>query len=750
MPQAEKPLRRRVRELEAQVAQLLEESADLAERQSDATLLGLVSEHVYLEAEAGTILAVALEQVSVTKDLPFCAVATRAGAALVLRAAFHARSHRSFEGLLLQLTPRVDQALADGPVRLTGPECAEAGLDAAALDGLAPVAALLVPFTCRTVPEGLFVFATEAPEPPLGPITPLLQRVVEAVSARLENVALLRELVALTEALDGKVAERTRELTDANAGLEREVEERRRAVEALRASEDRLRLALAAASMTSLRWDLETGRFEWADGAAALLGALPCTLPALLDRIHPADRGSLAALLAAAPQSGRRTRLGVRMEGPPERWLEIHASGAQGGEGAAAEVTVLLHDATDRHVLEGELQQAQKLESLGRVTGGVAHDFNNLLTTILGVGELALAAAPAGGELAGDLRAILDAGRHAASLTRQLLAFSRKQRLEMRAVRLDEVCQAFTPLLRRLIGEEIEVRLELDPATPAILADRSQLEQVLMNLAVNARDAMPRGGVLTLRTGSDVVEPPGQEGLPAGSWTVLAVADTGVGMSPEVAVHAFEPFFTTKARGQGTGLGLATVYGVVRQHGGHVRIRSAPGRGTCFELHFPPLPPGAAAAAAVEFPAEPEPAVGGAETVLVVDDEPSIRRVVRTILGRLGYRVLEAGGADEALAVADAEAGRIDALITDVVMPGGRGTELGRAFQARWPGRPVLLMSGYSDGLEEELTAPETNFLMKPITPELLGRAVRRALDGPISAECRRVIRMSERGLQKS
>ncbi len=725
MPPVDDAVLRRLRELEERVLQLQEENEHLAERQADTALLGLVAEHVYLESEADGILKVALEQTSILKDVPLCAVGELGPADLVLRHTYHARSAVRLDGRTLRISERVAEELRSGAVLLEGERCAEAGLLPAALDGFAPRAALLLPFTCRPLPRGLFVFADDGQGTHLAGITPLLARVVETVTARLENVTLLHELLALNAALDATVAGRTRELTAANAGLEREVAERRRTEEALRQSEARLRLALSAAAMASVDWELETGRLTWSDGAAILLGAAPPTLVAWLAAVHLDDRGAMAALLAAAPLGGRRTRLEHRAAVAPARWLELHARAVEGDDGRAGRVTGVLLDVTERRRLEEELRQAQKLESIGRLAGGIAHDFNNLLTTILGVGELLAADLPAGGSQAADAAAILEAGRHAAALTRQLLAFSRKQRLEVHPVRLEEVCRAFSPMLTRLIGEEIEVRLDLDVAAPPVLADRSQVEQVLMNLAINARDAMPRGGRLAIEVASVAAEAPRPDGPPPGRWVRLSVADTGTGMTPEVAAQAFEPFFTTKERGKGTGLGLATVYGVVTQHGGHARLLTAPGQGARFDLYFPE-----ATSAAAEVPSGASvvgEARGGGETLLVVDDEPSIRRVLRTILGRLGYRVLEAGDGLQALEVLERAGAQVDALISDMVMPGLRGPELVRAFQARCPGRPAILMSGYAEGLDA--LPAGVPFLPKPLTPDAVARTVRAALD---------------------
>jgi hypothetical protein len=596
---------RRLRELEDRVLQLQEENEHLMERQADATLLGLVADHLGREAEPDRLLIGTLEQVSVLKDLPLCLVADLGAGGAIVRHAWLARSHGRLEGTLLPFSERVLGLLDAGAVLLDGAECAEAGLSGAALGGSPPRSAYLVPFACRAVPKGLFAFGSETGLRHLAAMPAVLNRVVEAVATRLENLALLEELLALNAALDQRVAERTCALTEANRVLEREVKERRRAEEAL--------------------------------------------------------------------------------------------------------------------------QQSQKLEAIGRLAGGIAHDFNNLLTTILGLGELVQAELPTGSQVERDLGTILDAGRHAAQLTRQLLAFSRKQPLEVRPVALDEVCRAFSPMLARLIGEEIEVHLELDVAAPPVMADRGQLEQVLMNLAVNARDAMPGGGRLTIGVAGVTLAAPEEDGLVAGRWTRLTVSDTGSGMTPEVAERAFEPFFTTKQRGQGTGLGLATVYGVVRQHGGHARLTTSPGQGARFDLFLPATAERPTATLVQSSALQPALASRGGETVLVVDDEPAIRRVVSAVLSKLGYRVLEAEGGAAALALLDAGQA-VDALLSDVVMPGMRGGELAEAFRLRRPGRPVILMSGYADG-GLGAPGPADAFLAKPLTPEGLARVLRAALD---------------------
>jgi signal transduction histidine kinase len=544
------------------------------------------------------------------------------------------------------------------------------------------------------LPRGAFVFVAEAPGRGLAEASQILHRACEAIVSRVENVTLMDELILVNAALDRRVAERTQELA---------------------ASEARLRLALSAAEMATFQWSPTEDRLSWSEGAETLLGGQPATLAGYLELVAGDDAAAVAAALREAPLLGKRILVAHRLAERRDLWLELHASSAGGT------VTGVIVDVTERRRLEEDLRQAQRLDSIGRLAGGVAHDFNNLLTTILGVGELLAAELPAGSRAAEDMSGILEAGRHAATLTRQLLAFARRQRLETTSVDLGQVVQAFTPMLRRLIGEDVAVELALDPRAPPVLADRPQLEQVLMNLAVNARDAMPGGGTLAIAVGP--ADPPA--GAPRDGparWCRLSVRDTGPGMAPEVMANAFEPFFTTKQPGHGTGLGLATVYGIVRQHGGDVRLGPAPGSGLVVEVLLPeaPRPPEPAEASRGR-----QPLPGGRETVLVVDDEPTVRRVLEVILSRLGYRVLSAAGAVEALGLAE-EHGPVDLLLTDLVMPGMRGTELARRFQERHPRAAVLLMSGYPGN---EPLDPGLRLVSKPLTPEVLAAAAREALD---------------------
>jgi len=379
--------------------------------------------------------------------------------------------------------------------------------------------------------------------------------------------------------------------------------------------------------------------------------------------------------------------------------------------------------------LEQELAQSQRLESVGRLAGGVAHDFNNLLTAIAGHCELLLAALPAGDPTRHDADEILKAAERATALVGQLLAFSRKQLLQPRIVDLNEVVRGIEGMLRRLIGEDVELVTLLADDLGHVSADPRQLEQVIVNLAVNARDAMPAGGRLTIETQNAGPDADGA-GTKPGRYVVLTVRDTGLGMDERTRAHAFEPFFTTKEVGQGTGLGLATVYGVVSQSGGRIELESEPGAGTTFRVLFPHVD-----AAPVEAIAQGEadrPAVGS-ETILVVEDEDVVRGLTRRVLLARGYTVLEAGEGKQALELAAAHAGPIDLLLTDVVMPGMSGRELGDRLAAARPEMRVLYTSGYTDDLvlARGVSGRETAFIAKPFTPDSLARSVRRTLDAP-------------------
>jgi PAS domain S-box-containing protein len=408
--------------------------------------------------------------------------------------------------------------------------------------------------------------------------------------------------------------------------------------------------------------------------------------------------------------------------------VRIRARPIFGADRTLEAIESTAEDVTHRTLLEQQLLQAQKMETIGQLAGGIAHDFNNLLTAILGYSDLLLEDIQPGDRRRDDLGEIRRAAERAAALTRQLLAFSRQQILRPVVMDLNATITGLSRMIRRLIGEHIHVALHLAPDLRPILADPGQIEQVIVNLAVNARDAMPGGGALTLETDAVQVDETQarQSGLKPGRYVRLRVVDTGQGMPPEVISHIFEPFFTTKEPGKGTGLGLATVYGIIKQSTGEIAVSSTPGEGTTFTLHFPQ-----ATGSMGTAPAAAAHKTGGSETVLLVEDEPSVRALAAEVLERNGYRVVAAENGDRALELADARDGPIHLLLTDVVMPRMSGRELAEKLLASRPDTKVLFMSGYTDDaiVQHGVLEAGTEFLQKPFTRDALTVRVREVLD---------------------
>jgi two-component system cell cycle sensor histidine kinase/response regulator CckA len=390
----------------------------------------------------------------------------------------------------------------------------------------------------------------------------------------------------------------------------------------------------------------------------------------------------------------------------------------------------LSYRAKERQSYEERLRQAQKMEAIGTFAGGIAHDFNNMLSVILGYTELAIVALAPGDPVRADLEEVREAGTRARQLTSQLLTFSRRQVLEPKVHDLGRVLAGMSSMLTRLLGERIELSITAAPDLGYIKADRGHLEQVVMNLSVNARDGMPHGGKLTIELANaalDAARVVDQPGVVPGDFVRLSVTDTGVGIDPSVRDRIFEPFFTTKERTGGTGLGLATVFGIVRQSGGFIAVQSALGSGTTFDVYFPrtlgaPEEPGARAGA----PESPR----GAETILLVEDMDQVRGVTRAILERSGYVVLEARNGDEALELVGRYSARIDLLLSDVVMPRMTGPELAERLGPVRPELKLIFMSGYAEHTGHDGLRPGgVDFLQKPIAPDALLARVRQVLD---------------------
>jgi PAS domain S-box-containing protein len=453
-----------------------------------------------------------------------------------------------------------------------------------------------------------------------------------------------------------------------------------------------------------------------------------------LDQVHPDDRHLVeeAAREARTGGVGRTIQYRMRHKNGAWHFLESGASGVLNAHGELETLIIVNRDVTARRNLEEQFRQAQKMEAVGRLSGGVAHDFNNLLGVIIGYAEFLQERLDPENTLRSSVDEILNAGKRAAALTRQLLAFSRQQVLDPKVIDLNGAVSDMEKLLRRLIGEDVELSTQLASDLGRVKADQGQLEQVVMNLAVNARDAMPQGGKLIIATENVVMDEIFVRQYPypvqPGPYVCLSVTDSGIGMDAETKARAFEPFFTTKEKGKGTGLGLSTVYGVVKQSGGYIDIFSSPGAGTTFKIYLPRIDE------AIKLSAPGQAGAGsfdGNETILLAEDEASLRRLTRATLEQNGYKVLEAKDGVEALAVSEACALPIDLLLTDVVMPGMGGRALAQELTRRRPEMRVVYMSGYTGqgvGTQGPID-PGTDFLSKPFTRVVLARKIREALD---------------------
>jgi PAS domain S-box-containing protein len=512
--------------------------------------------------------------------------------------------------------------------------------------------------------------------------------------------------------------------------------ERHRGAEALRTAEERMRFALESTNVGLWDMDYTTGMVRWSEIVESQYGLQPGTFggtfEAFVERIHPDDRASVLETVGKAMRSGGDFSTQHRSIWPDGtvRWLSGAGRVLLGAHGEPVRAVGITQDVTERHMLEEQYQQAQKMEAVGRLAGGVAHDFNNLLTVILGYCELLLTDLDPDDPRHADMTEIQKAGARAAGLTRQLLAFSRKQIVEPTRLDLNIVMIDMRAMLGRLIREDVKVMLGLGPELAPVTADRGQVEQIIMNLVVNAQDAMPRGGTLTLETANielDEQYAKAHLGVKPGPYVVLTVSDTGTGMTPQVRARLFEPFFTTKEVGKGTGLGLATVHGIVTRSGGSVNVQSEVGKGTSFKVYFPRAEAAEMVAETPSLAARPHTA---SETVLVVEDADGLRELIRRLLQRQGYTVLVAENADEAFRLFDQNPS-IDVVLTDVVMPGGSGPELTSRLVERRPSLKVVYMSGYTDEaiVQHGVLKPGIAFLHKPFTSEALGRKIREVLD---------------------
>jgi len=529
------------------------------------------------------------------------------------------------------------------------------------------------------------------------------------------------------------------EIFAARAGAELE---RQQAERALRAREERLELALWGTDLGLWDWRISEDAIVYDAPYEAMLGYAPGDAPRSIQEwelsIHPDDRAEAMRRLrdhldGRSPHYESTHRLRTADGG----WKWMFDRGKvvrRDDDGRPLRMVGTHRDVSEHRLLEEQLAQSQKMDAIGRLAGGVAHDFNNLLTSILSAAEFAAEGVPEGSPAREDLAVVREAAQRASQLTRQLLAFARKQVVAPRVVSLNSLLLETERMLRRMVGEDIEIASRVSADAWAVKVDPAQLQQVLVNLAVNARAAMPRGGRFTFETHNVRIaagSPESREVGP-GEWVLLSVSDTGTGMSSETMARIFEPFFTTKEAGRGTGLGLATVYGTVKQAGGHISVASELGRGTRFDI----LLPRAEGAPAGEAPRAADSTRGGGETVLLVEDDGLVLDVNARALTALGYHVLPCRSGAEALERTRNHGGRIDLLVSDVVMPRMSGPALARALEAIRPGLRTLFVSGYAAELAGAAPSPAA-FLPKPFTPRALAAKVREVLEAPVAPRTR-------------
>ncbi|MGV3719621.1 MAG: PAS domain S-box protein, partial [Actinomycetota bacterium] len=517
-------------------------------------------------------------------------------------------------------------------------------------------------------------------------------------------------------------------------GVSSDISERKAAETALRESEARFRAIFDQAAIGMARVDMQGGILEANSALERMLGYNSEELrdQSIAEITHPDDLAEDHRLYLEMMEGRRECyQLEKRFRHKDGRdvWGRLTASLVRGAEGQPLFGIGMVEDISERKALQEQFRQAQRMEAVGQLAGGVAHDFNNMLAVITGYSELMLGSLDPGSPLRAYVDEISKAGERAAGLTKQLLAFSRKQLLESRVFDLNATVHRMDKMLRRLIGEDIELVTLTGVRPLKIKADPSQIEQVVMNLAINGRDAMPVGGLLSIHTANvrmEVADPHHPE-LQPGEYVSLQIRDTGCGIDPEVLPRIFEPFFTTKEVGKGPGLGLATVYGIVRQSGGSITVESEPGQGATFTVLLPAAPSDAQKADERQSMALPQ----GTETILLTEDDPMVRGMVQILLTQCGYQVLEAMQGEEALRIAEAHEGPIHLLLTDVVMPIMSGRELAQALREVRPETPVLYMSGYTDDamLRHGVTDAGVELIQKPFSPLTLMERIRRLLD---------------------
>ena len=546
------------------------------------------------------------------------------------------------------------------------------------------------------------------------------------------------ELARLQTRLEGLVDQRTAELHAANEQLQRELSERKRAEETLRQSEASLARAQAIAHLGSWGWDLDSDRVDWSDETARIYGiqreAFDGRLQSFVALTHADDRSILEEGLARARKGSATDPFEFRVIRNDQRVrvVQVHCADVRrDSDGRPACLVGTLQDITDHRELESKLLQAQKMEAIGQLAGGVAHDFNNILMVILGYASLLKSDNSLLADQKRRIEQIIVASEKAVAVTQGLLAFSRKQLMDPKVVDLNQVVQHVKKFLTRIIGEDVRLESLLHPDPLRVKVDVGQMEQVLINLATNSRDAMPEGGVLSIEAGCQEIDPPFVQAHGYGTlgrFAVLTVSDNGIGMDENVKKSMFEPFFTTKEVGKGTGLGMSIVYGIVRQHNGFMHVDSAPGTGSTFRIYLPLVESEAAEEAPVDAP---EPPTTGEETVLVVEDDATVRSLLEEVLSASGYQVIMACDGQDAVEKFHSHCDRVALIVMDMIMPKMSGMEAYKRIQQIRPGVRVLYSSGYPRDVIQsrgELD-PQAELITKPVQPQELLQKVREMLD---------------------
>ncbi|HEY85881.1 MAG TPA: response regulator [Chloroflexi bacterium] len=555
----------------------------------------------------------------------------------------------------------------------------------------------------------------------------------ETIYLKEYNEALIRKL----EDKMAQLEESNQQLTSLYEQAQQEIVERKKIETSLRKSEARLAEAQRIAHLGNWEWNIPTGKLHWSDEVYRIFGVSPqefdATYQTFIQSIHPDDRDFVEKSIDAALNEKQPYNIECRIPRPSGEQRMVHAQAEITFTEAGQPVQMIgtIQDITEAKQLEDQLHHSKKMEAIGRLAGGIAHDFNNLLTAILGYSQFLINDLDKNSPLRQDAEMIKQAGERAAALTRQLLTFSRKQPLQPQIISLNHIVTNVEKMLQRLLNENIELLTILEPELGQAEADPGQIEQVILNLAINARDAMPQGGKLIIETGNTYLDEAYVRqhiDVEAGSYVELTVSDTGIGIDAKTQSHIFEPFFTTKSEGKGTGLGLATVHGIVKQSKGHIKVYSEPNYGATFKIYLPQIKKIFTNAKSSQAKAK---SCRGTETILLVEDEEIVRDLAYTILTGHGYTVLQAGDGSEALSIAQQHPEAIHLLLSDVVMPKTGGIALASQLKAIHPETKVLLMSGYSINIVERqaIHGIDSSFINKPFTVVSLSRAVRELLD---------------------